>query len=56
MQAALAQQPLMTPLARSMVEQGGFTAPAQGSGVRGRVIAADLIAEPTGPIAALPGL
>ncbi|MDX1521703.1 MAG: dihydrolipoamide acetyltransferase family protein, partial [Anaerolineae bacterium] len=50
-QAVLAQQPLLTPLARSMVEQGGFTAPATGSGVRGRVLAGDLIAESTGPAA-----
>ncbi|MEW5957408.1 MAG: dihydrolipoamide acetyltransferase family protein [Chloroflexota bacterium] len=41
-QAAVARQAAMTPLARSMVAQGGFVAPAQGSGVSGRIMAADL--------------
>jgi pyruvate dehydrogenase E2 component (dihydrolipoamide acetyltransferase) len=40
--AALAHQPLMTPLARTMVTQGGYTAPTQGSGVSGRIMAGDL--------------
>jgi pyruvate dehydrogenase E2 component (dihydrolipoamide acetyltransferase) len=41
-QAAIAQQPVMTPLARSMVAGGGFSAPEAGSGVRGRIMAGDL--------------
>lgn len=41
-QAALAQKPVMTPLAKTMVAQGGFNVPAQGSGVRGRIMADDL--------------
>jgi pyruvate dehydrogenase E2 component (dihydrolipoamide acetyltransferase) len=40
--AALAHQPLMTPLARTMVTQGGYTAPTQGSGVSCRIMAGDL--------------
>ncbi|MEM7346087.1 MAG: dihydrolipoamide acetyltransferase family protein [Chloroflexota bacterium] len=41
-QLALSQQPAMTPLAKSMVSQGGFESPVRGSGVSGRVMAADL--------------
>jgi pyruvate dehydrogenase E2 component (dihydrolipoamide acetyltransferase) len=41
-QAALAQIPKMTPLAKSMVSRGGFVAPGAGSGVSGRVMAKDL--------------
>ncbi len=41
-QAALADIPRMTPLAKSMVAQGDFATPAQGSGVSGRVMAKDL--------------
>jgi pyruvate dehydrogenase E2 component (dihydrolipoamide acetyltransferase) len=40
--AALDKKPAMTPLAKSMVAQGGFSAPAHGSGVRGRIMAEDL--------------
>ncbi len=40
--AAMGQQPLMTPVAKRMVAQGGYEAPAQGSGSRGRILAADL--------------
>ena len=43
-QADLAAQPAMTPLAKTMVERGGFQAPARGSGVSGRVTSEDLIA------------
>jgi pyruvate dehydrogenase E2 component (dihydrolipoamide acetyltransferase) len=41
-QAALAKKPVMTPLAKSMLAQGGYDLPAQGSGVRGRIMADDL--------------
>lgn len=41
-QAALEAQPAMTPLARKMVAAGDFDAPGRGSGVRGRITAADL--------------
>ncbi len=40
--ALAAQAPTMTPLAKTMLAQGGFIAPAQGSGVSGRIMAADL--------------
>ena len=39
---AVERQPLMTPLAKRMVAQGGYDAPSQGTGPRGRVLAADL--------------
>jgi pyruvate dehydrogenase E2 component (dihydrolipoamide acetyltransferase) len=48
-QAALAQHPPMTPLARTMVTQGGFSAPERGSGVRGRIMAGDLSSAQTEP-------
>lgn len=41
-QAALAEMPRMTPLAKTMVAQGGYQAPSRGSGVAGRVMARDL--------------
>lgn len=41
-QAALAKQPTMTPLAKSMVAGGGYTAPEAGSGLGGRIMAGDL--------------
>jgi pyruvate dehydrogenase E2 component (dihydrolipoamide acetyltransferase) len=41
-QAALAEAPRMTPLAKTMVAQGGYQAPTRGSGVAGRVMARDL--------------
>lgn len=43
-QAALAAQhtPTMTPLARTMLAAGGYTAPVQGSGVSGRIMSDDL--------------
>ncbi len=40
--AAVERQPVMTPLARRMVAQGGYDAPPQGTGPRGRIFAADL--------------
>ena len=43
-QAAVELQPPMTPLAKRMVDQGDYQAPAQGTGLRGRVLAADLTA------------
>ncbi|MBI1882261.1 MAG: 2-oxo acid dehydrogenase subunit E2 [Chloroflexi bacterium] len=48
-QAALAQQPLMTPLARTMLTQGGYTVPRHGSGVSGRIMAGDLLEAATQP-------
>ena len=53
-QAALTGQPAMTPLARTMVERGGFQAPARGSGVSGRVTSEDLIAPAPQPAAPVP--
>ncbi len=41
-QAAIARQPVMTPLARTMMAQGGYAVPPQGSGVSGRIMAGDL--------------
>jgi pyruvate dehydrogenase E2 component (dihydrolipoamide acetyltransferase) len=41
-QAMIAQKPVMSPLAQSMVDSGGYSAPAKGSGVSGRIMAADL--------------
>ena len=43
-QAAVELQPPMTPLAKRMVDQGDYQAPAQGTGPGGRVLAADLTA------------
>ena len=49
-QAALAAQPKLTPVAKAMVDSGDFTAPAQGTGPGGRVTKGDLIsAAPTAP-------
>lgn len=45
-EAALAAQPKISPVARAMVERGGFTAPAQGSGPGGRIMSRDLNAQP----------
>ena len=39
---AVERQPLMTPLAKRMVAQGGYDAPSQGTGPGGRILAADL--------------
>lgn len=43
-QAAIAAQPKLTPLAKSMASRGDFSIPAQGSGPGGRIKAADLAA------------
>ena len=40
--AAFERQQKMTPLAKRMVAEGGFEAPIQGTGPRGRILAADL--------------
>lgn len=60
-QAVIIKKPVMTPLARSMAAHGGFDVPAQGSGVRGRIMADDLQSAtvepepvaPAAPVAAL---
>lgn len=62
-QTALEKKPAMTPLAKSMVAQGGFSVPGHGSGVRGRIMAEDLTtvaAQPEAPsqgtpVAIVPG-
>ncbi len=41
-QTVLAEMPKMTPLAKSMVAQGSFSAPISGSGIGGRIMAGDL--------------
>ena len=41
-----AGQPRLTPLARAMLQQGGYSAPASGSGPRGRIRRDDLIPAP----------
>lgn len=51
-QAAIQKQPVMTPLARSMMAQGDFAAPARGSGASGRIMAGDLQPRATAPAAA----
>jgi pyruvate dehydrogenase E2 component (dihydrolipoamide acetyltransferase) len=42
-QAALAAQPKLTPVAKAMIAEGGYTAPGQGSGPGGRVTSKDLV-------------
>ena len=42
-QAALAQGPRLTPVARAMLEEGGYVLPQQGSGPSGRIRRSDLI-------------
>jgi pyruvate dehydrogenase E2 component (dihydrolipoamide acetyltransferase) len=53
-QAALERRPRLTPLAKTMAAQGGFSVPERGSGIRGRVMAGDLSAiasePPAGPV------
>jgi pyruvate dehydrogenase E2 component (dihydrolipoamide acetyltransferase) len=44
-QAAIAAQPKLTPVAKAMVAEGGFAVPAQGSGPGGRVTSRDLVKE-----------
>jgi pyruvate dehydrogenase E2 component (dihydrolipoamide acetyltransferase) len=54
-QVELTKQPPLTPLAKSMLDQGGYAIPKRGSGVRGRVMAEDLLAGPgptDGPVSA----
>ena len=41
-QAMIAQKPALSPLAQSMVDSGEYSAPPRGSGVSGRIMAADL--------------
>ncbi|MCS6826904.1 MAG: 2-oxo acid dehydrogenase subunit E2 [Caldilinea sp.] len=42
-QAAVAAQPKLTPVAKAMVAEGGYAVPAQGSGPGGRVTSKDLV-------------
>ena len=42
-QAAIAAQPKLTPVAKAMVAEGGYSVPGQGSGPRGRVTSEDLV-------------
>lgn len=51
-QAALANRPRLTPLARSMVSSGDFAAPPAGSGIGGRITSRDLQAVSVPPAAA----
>lgn len=41
-QAALAEQPRLSPVAKAMVDKGGYAMPQQGSGPGGRIMARDL--------------
>jgi pyruvate dehydrogenase E2 component (dihydrolipoamide acetyltransferase) len=55
-QAAIAAQPKLTPVAKAMVAEGGFAVPAQGSGPGGRVTSKDLVKEEeTGRQGDMPG-
>ncbi len=45
-QAVITAQPVMSPLARSMVKTGDFDAPTRGSGVSGRIMSGDLTPKP----------
>jgi pyruvate dehydrogenase E2 component (dihydrolipoamide acetyltransferase) len=42
-QAAIAAQPKLTPVAKAMVAEGGYAVPGQGSGPGGRVTSKDLV-------------
>ncbi len=44
-EAALAAQPKLTPVAKAMLAEGGFAVPSQGSGPGGRVTSKDLVKE-----------
>jgi pyruvate dehydrogenase E2 component (dihydrolipoamide acetyltransferase) len=58
-QAALAAQPRMTPLAQSMLASGEFVTPDQGSGVGGRITTKDLqprLAQASGAVPTAPSL
>lgn len=45
-QVATARRPRLTPVARAMLQQGGYRAPPQGSGPGGRIRRSDLIPAP----------
>lgn len=45
-QAALAGQPRLTPVAQAMLREGGYSLPARGSGPRGRIRRRDLVPAP----------
>lgn len=45
-QAALANQPKLTPVAKAMLAEGGYALPGQGSGLGGRITSKDLMASP----------
>lgn len=47
-QAALASQPKLTPVAKAMLAEGGYALPGQGSGLGGRITSKDLMASPQG--------
>jgi pyruvate dehydrogenase E2 component (dihydrolipoamide acetyltransferase) len=47
-QAALASQPKLTPVAKAMLAEGGYALPGQGSGLGGRITSKDLMASPLG--------
>lgn len=49
--AALAAQPRLTPVAKAMLAEGGFTVPQQGSGPGGRVTSKDLMQAGSAPAA-----
>ena len=46
-QAAIATQPKLTPVAKAMVAEGGYSVPGQGSGPGGRVTSRDLVKSAT---------
>jgi pyruvate dehydrogenase E2 component (dihydrolipoamide acetyltransferase) len=53
-QAAIAAQPKLTPVAKAMVAEGGYAVPGQGSGPGGRVTSKDLVkSEPAAQAPAL---
>ena len=53
-QAALAAQPKLTPVAKAMVAEGGYSVRGQGSGPGGRVTSKDLVKSETGSQASAP--
>ncbi|MCC7448377.1 MAG: 2-oxo acid dehydrogenase subunit E2 [Anaerolineae bacterium] len=53
-QAALAAQPKLTPLAKSMVSKGEFALPPQGTGPGGRITSKDLMPPTAAPAPAAP--
>lgn len=50
-EAALAAQPKISPVAKAMVEEGGYVAPEWGSGPGGRIMARDLVVSDQGQVA-----